>query len=209
MLAKSQKFDLKAAKVFEALELDSTGSCDFFKRQCNIFPSSVLVKLRDKRIGNEGRTLLHNAARAGALAAVLFLIRKGHDVNTVDSGISKVTPLMDAISFHHIEVSIILVESGASLSCTDLNGENALHYVARTGCCRLARWLAKASGISREHLMEASCSVNVKLQFPEDVAKSSLCREVLLNFREAGICGALLRKAGKLDSNGATKKVLS
>jgi len=209
MLARSQKFDLKAAKVFEALELDSTGSCDFFKLQCSIFPSSVLVKLRDKRIGNEGRTLLHNAARAGALAAVLFLIRKGHDINAVDSGISRVTPLMDAISNHHIEVSIILVESGASLSCTDLNGENALHYVARTGCCRLARWLVKASGISRENLMEVCSSVNIKLQFPEDVAKSSLCSEVLLNFREEGVCGPLHRKATTKDSHGATKKVLS
>lgn len=83
--------------------------------------------------GNEGRTTLHNAARKGSLAAMLHIIRAGHEIEPVDSCISRITPLMDAISNRHTECAIILIEAGASLFTQDINGENAFHYVARSG----------------------------------------------------------------------------
>ncbi len=183
----ADKIDQTAVEIFEALDLDSGDSSEYLKEKCNDIPKETLIRLRDKRFGNEGRTLLHNAARCGSLSTVLFLIRLGHEIEPIDSSLSKITPLMDAISNQFIEIAIVLVEYGAQLTTQDINGENALHYVARTGCSRLVKWLIKAANLSKAQIQEVASTSNIKLKFPEDLASNSLTREVLVSLRETGM----------------------
>ena len=141
-ISQSQKLDERALDIFEALDLDNGETCEYFKQKCNEVPTDVLIKLRDKRIGNEGRTLLHNAARSGSLSAVLHLIRLGHAIEPTDSSLSKITPLMDAITAQNVEIAIVLVESGANIFQQDVNGENSLHYAARSYICSFDKFAA-------------------------------------------------------------------
>ena len=198
--SQAQKLDERALEIFEALDLDNGDTSEYFKQKCNEVPKEILISLRDKRIGNEGRTLLHNAARSGSLSAVLHLLRLGHAVEPTDSSLSKVTPLMDAISCQHVEIAIVLVESGASLSGQDVNGENALHYSARCGSSRMVKWLIKAAGLSKEEVQEIASSTNIRLKFPEDLASNSMTKDVLVNFRQQGNHNSLFRKVSRKKS---------
>mmetsp|Transcript_4893 Transcript_4893/g.6751 ORF Transcript_4893/g.6751 Transcript_4893/m.6751 type:complete len:201 (-) Transcript_4893:502-1104(-) len=193
------KNDINAKDLFNALDLGEE-SREFFKEKCNEFQNDALIKLRDKRPGNEGRTLLHNAARNGFLSAALHILRAGHEVEPIDSRLTRITPLMDAIAYKNIEIAIILVEAGANLSTIDVNGENALHYAARSGSSRLAKFIVKASGLSKEKIQECASATNIKLKFPEDLASNALVREVLVNFRQFGqhISSIKTRKDGKI-----------
>mmetsp|Transcript_25753 Transcript_25753/g.42973 ORF Transcript_25753/g.42973 Transcript_25753/m.42973 type:complete len:253 (-) Transcript_25753:304-1062(-) len=196
-VSQAQRLDEKALAIFEALDLDNGETCEYFKEKCSEVPPEVLITLRDKRIGNEGRTLMHNAARSGALSAALHLIRLGHDVEPVDSGLSKKTPLMDAVAARNVEIAIILVENGAQLAYQDTNGENALHYAAHAGSSRMVKWLLKASGAGRDEIRKLVTSTNIRLKYPEDLAKSSMTRDVLINYREFGHHTSLFRKQKK------------
>lgn len=201
----AEKTNQAALDIFEALDLDNGESADYLKERCRHVPKEILINLRDKRFGNEGRTLLHNAARYGSLSAVLFLIRMGHDIEPIDSSVSKITPLMDAISNMHIEIAVVLVEYGSRLSTADINGENALHYAARTGCSRLIKWLVKAANLSKLEIQSVASSTNIKLKFPEDLASpNSLTKEVLTSFREQGAHVSATRK--KLSRTASTIK---
>lgn len=199
-VSQAQKLDERALEIFEALDLDSGESAEYFKQKCHEVPTDILITLRDKRMGNEGRTLLHNAARCGSLAAVLHLIRLGHPIEVTDSSLSKITPLMDAITAQNVEIAIVLVESGASLFRQDVNGENALHYAARCGSSRMVKWLIKAAGLSKEEVQEITSNTNIRLKFPEDLAINSMTKDVLVNFREFGHHGSLFRKMNKKKS---------
>ena len=182
----TEKLDLKAFEIFEALDYDTSESADYFKEKASELPPSSLVSLRDKRPGCEGRTLLHNAARRGSLAAVLTLIRAGHAVETVDSCVSKVTPLMDAITWRHMEVAVVLIEAGASLFTQDINGENAFHYLARSGSCKVLRDLLTAISCSKEVIMNCANVRSIKRQLPEDLAANGMMKEILTGMRERG-----------------------
>jgi len=179
------KNDINSKDLFNALDLGEE-SREFFKEKCNEFQNDSLIKLRDKRPGNEGRTLLHNAARNGYLSAALHILRAGHEVEPIDSRLTRITPLMDAIAYKNIEIAIILTEAGAKLSTTDVNGENALHYVARSGSSRLLKFIVKASQLTKEKIQECASATNIKLKFPEDLASNALVREVLVNLRQYG-----------------------
>lgn len=196
-VSQAQKLDERALDIFEALDLDSGDTCEYFKQKCSLVPTEVLITLRDKRMGNEGRTLLHNAARCGSLSATLHLIRLGHAVEPTDSSLSRVTPLMDAITNEHVEIAIVLVESGASIFFQDVNGENALHYAARAGSSRMVKWLLKASGLTKEQIQDLTATTNIRLKFPEDLAANSMTKDVLVNFRKSGGHGSLFRKTAR------------
>jgi ankyrin repeat protein len=181
----AEKNDKNARDIFEAIDLGE-GSREYFKEKCNEFPVNTLILLRDKRPGNEGRTLLHNAARNGFLSAALHLLRAGHEVEPIDSRLSRITPLMDAIAYKNIEIAIILVEAGAKLDTVDVNGENSLHYAARSGSSRLVKWIVKASSLSKEEIQSCASATSIKLKFPEDLAKNYLVKEILMNLRQYG-----------------------
>jgi ankyrin repeat protein len=202
-VSQAQKKDERALDIFEALDLDNGDTCDYFKEKCNEVTPDQLISLRDKRMGNEGRTLLHNAARAGSLSAVLHLLRLGHAVEPTDSSLSRVTPLMDAIAAQNVEIAIVLVESGANLASQDVNGENALHYAARCGSTRMVKWIIKASGLPRDEIQNLTRSTNIRLKFPEDVAANSMTKDVLVNFREFGNHASLFRRLTKKKSSYA------
>jgi hypothetical protein len=180
------KQNQKCFAIFEALDYDFSESADYFREKTADLPPKTLIKLRDIRPGNEGRTLLHNAARNGSLPIVLSLIRYGHQIDAWDSCVSKVTPLMDAILNCHVEVAIVLIEAGADLFKEDINGENGLHYAARTGNCRLLRNILSVCGLNRIKIMELASSKTVKKQLPEDVATTPMIREILEGLRLRG-----------------------
>lgn len=181
--------------IFESLDLEV--QVDHFAEKCNAMPDEFIVGLRDIRVGNHGRTLLHNAVRNGKMNAVLYLIRKGCPVDAVESRLSEMTPLMDAITAKRFDIATVLVEAGADISKVDVNGENALHYAARSGSTRMIRNLIKASNLSAPQIQELTAVTNIKLQFPEDVAGSSMAKDVLVQFREYGNCPPLFRQKTK------------
>ena len=185
-----------AIDIFEALDLE-VPSGEFFVKKCKEMPKEYILNLRDIRPGNYGRTLLHNAARNGKLSAVLFLIRMGCAVDLIDSRLGGVTPLMDAITFKNIDIAVVLVEAGASVSKVDTNGENALHYAARAGSTRTIRGLLKAANLRTDEIQELASATNIKLQFPEDLAQNSMVKDVLVNFREQGAHTSLFRKKSR------------
>lgn len=173
----------KAFEIFEALDHDQSESADYFKEKCCEVSPSLLITLRDKRLGNEGRTLLHNASRNGSLLAVLSLLRLGHKVDIYDSCVSKRTPLMDAILVKQIEVCVVLIEGGASLFTQDVNNENALHYAARTGSLRLIKSIITASRLQSDKLSNLTNSRSIKKQLPEDLSSNEAIKEYLKAFR--------------------------
>eukprot|EP00601_Ochromonadales_sp_CCMP2298_P002817 CAMPEP_0173172174 /NCGR_PEP_ID=MMETSP1141-20130122/2166_1 /TAXON_ID=483371 /ORGANISM="non described non described, Strain CCMP2298" /LENGTH=128 /DNA_ID=CAMNT_0014094189 /DNA_START=428 /DNA_END=812 /DNA_ORIENTATION=+ len=126
------------------------------------------------------------------LCLALHLI--GHPVEQVDSGLSKKTPLMDAVAAQNVEIAIVLVENGAQLHYQDTNGENAMHYAARSGSSRMVKWLIKASGMNREEIRNLVSTTNIRLKYAEDLAKNSMTKDVLVNFREFGNSPSLFRK---------------
>jgi ankyrin repeat protein len=177
--------DQKSIDIFEALDLGDD-AVDYFKEKCEELPIDTLIKLRDKRLGNEGRTLLHNASRRGVLPAVLYLLSIGHPIELYDCSLTKKTALMDAIEARNIEIAIVLVEAGAKLSTADINQENAFHYAARSGSSRIIKWMIKAANLSLEEIKESTSATNIRLRFPEDLAKNSLTKGILVNYRVTG-----------------------
>jgi ankyrin repeat protein len=176
----------KALEIFEALDQDKSDAANYFIEKCGELPVERLIRLRDNRPGNEGRTLLHNAARYGSLSAALSLLRVGHPVEPIDSSTSRVTPLMEAVQYKHIEVIIILLEAGASLFTQDINGENALHYAARSGGFRLLHHMLATANLSKQLGRDCASYLNVKKQFPEDLARNQRVAATLRHLRMTG-----------------------
>lgn len=124
--------------------------------------------------------------RQGCNEIVSFLLGMGHAVDPIDSSVSKMTPLMEAIENNFLETTVLLVDSGASLACQDINNENAFHYAARNGNAKLIKMMTRSADLSRDSLKALCCVVDIKLRFPEDLSLKSLAREVLVDFRELG-----------------------
>eukprot|EP01038_Epipyxis_sp_PR26KG_P005657 gene5657-7813_t len=197
MLALHQALDLRNNDIFEALD-NIFDSPDIFKARCaEISNKKDLCVLRDKRPGREGRTLLHNAVRIGSLPVVLSLLRLGHDIEPIDSSLSKITPLMDAITSKNIEIAIVLVEAGAKLSTVDVNGENAMHYCARIGNTRLLLWLVKAANLQPTEIQLCASVATIKRKFPEDLAINPSISIILVSFRNFGAYNTVSKKKTK------------
>ncbi len=80
---------------------------------------------------NGGRTLLHQASKAGFIEVVRQLIAKGADVSVKDKGGE--TPLQCAASEGHEEVVKLLVAKGAVVNVTAKNGRHPLGDAAYAG----------------------------------------------------------------------------
>lgn len=84
-----------------------------------------------------GRTLLHQAAFHGNMAALAWLIDHGADVNArveCDSCAEKGrAPLHDAQHFRDREASLLLLDRGATVDAADARGRTALHASAEEG----------------------------------------------------------------------------
>jgi ankyrin repeat protein len=160
-------------------------SCKKFLAACDDVDTDAVIRARDMRDEYSGLTLLHLSARLGYVSAVQHLLSIGHEIDVFDTSVSRVTPLMEAISASNIEVVGMLVKFGANLSLQDVKGENAFHYAARSGS-RIVKCLIKNSSLSKEQIQALVCVTNIKLKFPEDVAINSLTKEVLVDLRERG-----------------------
>ena len=73
---------------------------------------------------------IHDAAKKGNLAGVQAELDKGVDVNASGNGQS---PLHLAAIMGHVEVTELLIASGADLEGTDKYGNTPLHYAAHHG----------------------------------------------------------------------------
>lgn len=77
-------------------------------------------------------TALHHAARSGDLKEVKNLLEKQvHDANC--TGYRRRTPLHDAMSKRHLEVSKLLLKHGANPVSQDLRMQTPLHHAAEVG----------------------------------------------------------------------------
>ena len=81
---------------------------------------------------------IHTAAKNGDLAGVQAELDKGVDVNASGNGQS---PLHLAAIMGHVEVTELLIASGADLEGTDKYGNTPLHYAAHHGRKETAKLL--------------------------------------------------------------------
>lgn len=157
-----------------------------FVHSCNELDSETVISSRDSREGFVGCTLLHEACRFGNLDAVVFLIGLGHIVDCIDTSVSGVTPLMEAISANNVDIVEFLIKNGASLSFQDFRGENAFHYAARIGTI-MCLVLLQSQDVSSADIRNTLMSKNVKLRLPESLAINSFVADMLRQYRETGI----------------------
>lgn len=168
------------------LSLDKNDpTCKNFLLACESLEKDQIIEARDMRTETAGLTLLHEAARLGSIVAIQHLLSIGHDINLIDTSVSRITPLFEAIASNHIEAVGLLIRYGASLSVQDIRGENAFHYAARSGA-RMVKCLVKYCNLSKEVIQHLVSVTNVKLKFPEDVAANALTKEILINLRTKG-----------------------
>lgn len=107
-----------------------------------------MAEVRDQRLGREGDTLLHSAARVGIIPVVAFLVEQGADINAIDSSQTQLTPILKALSHGHFEVAYLLAHNGANIKCRDANGRNVLHYIAKSNNASAARHIVRHGGLT-------------------------------------------------------------
>ena len=189
ILSLSERIELEQEILFQTLESgDVKFFCDQGDKCEKEFNVNVIINARDKRLGFEGRTLLHNAARysQSTHGAVEYLLHKGCNIDATDSSVSLITPLMDAVLANSINAAVVLVQAGANLFARDMSGENVLHYCARNGSTIMIQKILQAAELPSRLIQELASQTNVKLKFPEDISSNLLCKEVLTDYRENG-----------------------
>ena len=176
--------ELKRKELFEILSNNSKSN--FFISKCEEFGEEVVLYARDQRDGYGGRTLLHTCVSHGGIKEAAYLISLGHEVNVVDSCLSKVTPLMEAVLRNNIQIVKLLIENGADIFQTDAVEDNSMHYAARIGSTKMISVLIKISHLNSSVLQRGLSNLNLKKKLPENVASNEFCREVLYDFRTKG-----------------------
>jgi len=181
--------DPSLQKIKTELTLFALLEGGFVKRFMKAFNTAgiKLMKrpIRDSRPGFEGWTLLHHAAMLGDTKVISFLVNKGHSVDVADSSISRVTPLMVAVTHDKGEATKELVNLGADLSLTDMSGENAIHYGARVSGTIIKDMLFAANA-DKEQILALVTTPNCKSKLPEQICSSEVVKETLVNFRVFG-----------------------
>ncbi len=87
-----------------------------------------------------GDSPLHDATKAGDIAAIRYFIEHGVNVNAKDSYPGG-TPLHYAALKGQIEVVALLIQRGANVNAMDNDQESPLHYAARNGQIEVAKLL--------------------------------------------------------------------
>ena len=180
-IVESQRKDL-----FAILDHEDEAS-NYFIMKCNEYGKDVVVNARDKRKDSEGRTLLHSCCMKGLIIGVAFLIGLEHDVNCIDSSTTKVTPLFEAITSKNLEIATMLIRAGADIQYQDRNGENCLHFAARSGSARMVEVLVKSSALPPTEVQLLAAVPNIKRKFPEDLTVNALTKSVLVDYRAKGV----------------------
>ncbi len=96
----------------------------------------------------DGVGSLHDASRAGDIAAVKHHIAEGVDVNAKDQ--NGLNPLHLAANGGHTEVATLLIAKGADVHAKDrYNGRTSLHWAVRFGHTEMATLLlAKGADVN-------------------------------------------------------------
>jgi len=81
----------------------------------------------------DGRTMLHEAAANGHVPLVLYLIRRGADVNHTGNFTMRATPLHLAVAAGHKDVVLTLLRAGAHPDLKDQAGRTAQDIARRNG----------------------------------------------------------------------------
>ena len=178
------------------IELQEVNATLHFNDKIDQMDRDVVISARDRRDGAEGLTLLHEAARLGRVDTIQSLLNLGHVVDCIDSSITRVTPLMEAITYNHVDVVALLVKSGAEIAHQNVRGENSFHYAAKIGS-RMIMTLVNNSYLPREAVKEVASTRDVKLRFPEDMAINGLAYVVLTNLRQQGFHSRAVKNKSK------------
>jgi ankyrin repeat protein len=101
----------------------------------------------------DGWTPLHLAAFFGRRTAVERLMTAGADLDAVSRNALRNTPLHAAVAGGHVEVSLVLIDSGADVNAVDAGGHTPLHIAAEAGYVPVAKALL-ARGASA-HVVDA------------------------------------------------------
>ena len=93
------------------------------------------VNINAVRDGISGYTPLHEAADAGNVEAIEFLIASGADTERMST--AGVTPLLLAIGAGHEDAALALINGGADVDRPDGNGTTPLAYARALGRSRV------------------------------------------------------------------------
>lgn len=181
--------DPQLQKIKTELTLFALLEGGFVKRFIKAFNAADIKlttrPIRDSRPGFEGWTLLHHAAMVGDTKMISFLLNKGHAVDVTDSSISRVTPLMVAVTHDKVEAAKELVRLGADLSVTDMGGDNAIHYSARVSGT-IVKEIIIAANLSTEQILALVTTPNCKSKLPEQICRNEVVKDAIVNFRVFG-----------------------
>ncbi len=90
----------------------------------------------------DGWTPLHLAVFFGRVNTTHVLLAQGADLNAVSHTEERVTPLHSALANpHNAALAQVLIDAGADISATQLQGYTPLHYAAANGLESVARRL--------------------------------------------------------------------
>jgi ankyrin repeat protein len=81
----------------------------------------------------DGWTALHLAAFFGQREAAERLLAAGADVNAVSRNALGNTPLHAAVAGGHVDLALLLIESGAGVNTSDTGGHTPFHIAAEGG----------------------------------------------------------------------------
>lgn len=111
--------DRKPNDIYTSTEIESAiiqGDVDRFN---DLIDDAVL----DHRSDNDS-TLLHKAAKSGAVEIAEILIERGIDLDAQDA--EGATALHRAIEFEHADLATVLIENGADVTIEDQHGNRPL-----------------------------------------------------------------------------------
>ena len=142
--------------------------------------SKFLLNDRDHSREGGGRTLLQVAAWYGCVEAMRFLLGLGAEVNTIDTGYSRCTPLMDACRSGRFVIVKMLLDHGADVKAQDSHGDTCMHWGARRGWGSMLRNVLKHAERVKPGSTKGLLLVrNAKNKTCKDVAKNETVAQLI------------------------------
>jgi ankyrin repeat protein len=137
-----------------------------------------------------GTTALISAVKNGHPEIVQLLLAKGADPNIQEDGGLKATALMQAASSNNVSITSNLINRGANVDATDVNGDTAINWATFNGNVDVMKLLVQ-NGVDLEIKSKHGMPVDVafRLWHADSVAEV---------FKEAGFGDRLAKEEMKL-----------